>query len=364
MTALDALGVPVTWTPVEFSGSRHTVVRDYRGPMAHLAHRPVDHDVVVVQMPLNGALELVAGSRGRRLISVTAFETDRPPAGWVAASDDFDTILVPSAFNRDVLLAAGVRAEVRAVPHIVGSGSGAAPARYPDIGDRFVFYTIGSWSTRKAMPDTINAFLDAFTARDDVALVVKTTGRDQQAVDRWARGLAPRGPTRWPVATWPAVAALLAGRRDVPRLHLVAESLSAREIDALHARGDCFFSLTRAEGWGLCISDALAAGNPAVVTGWSAPVDYLGPDYPLFVDADLVPTADETPDGWFERGKGYRWARARHDHAVDLLRWVAAHRDEAAAVGRAHGRRLAVAYGPERVGRTLLAALSGGSGVA
>jgi glycosyltransferase involved in cell wall biosynthesis len=233
------------------------------------------------------------------------------------------------------------------------------PARYPDLGDRFTFYTIGTWTTRKAMADTISAFLDAFTAQDDVALVVKTTPWDQQSVARIARGLEPLGPPRWPAATWMTVATLLAGRRNVPKLHLVAESVPPREIAALHARGDCFFSLTRSEGWGLCISDALEVGNPAVVTGWGAPVDYLGRDYPLFVDYDLVPTVSETPDDWFERREGYQWARARHDHAVDVLRWVFAHPDDAAATGRSYGARVTRACAPDRVGRLLLDAISG-----
>ena len=227
----------------------------------------------------------------------------------MSAAATFDAVVVPSAFNRDSLAAAGCCTPIHAVPHVVRRRDPVVPAAYPEIGDRYAFYTIGTWSTRKAMPETVTAFLDAFGAADDVALVVKTTGRDQQSIAAVTRGSPRRGTSRWPVATWAVMAQLFAGRRDVPPVHLVAAPLPAAEIDALHARGDCFISLTRSEGWGLCITDALACGNPAVVTGWSAPVDYLGADYPLFVDHDLVATADDPPDDWFEGSPGFSWAR-------------------------------------------------------
>ena len=196
IAALEALGVPLTWTPIAWSGSKRTVAHDYRGPMAHLAHRQIEHDVIVLHMPVNGARDWLESSWDGRTVSVTTWETDRPPAGWTAMADTFDAVVVPSAFNRDALLAEGCRAPVHAVPHVVLPDPRVPPARYPDIGDRFVFYTIGTWTTRKAMADTVSAFLDAFTARDDVALVVKTTPWNQQSVARGSRAGSSRSVRR------------------------------------------------------------------------------------------------------------------------------------------------------------------------
>jgi hypothetical protein len=361
--ALDALGVPVTWTPLEWPlqwprSENARVVNPYHGPMAHLAHRTIEHDTVVVHLPPDLGRQWLADAMGRRTVAFTTWETDRVPKRWISDLEAFDAVLVPSTFNRDALLASGCRADVHLVPHCARHRAAVEPASYERIGDRFTFYTIAPWTTRKAMADTITAFLDAFEANDDVGLVVKTSPLDQQAVARAARGLAPAGPPSWSLAAWPAFAALLAGRRNVPEIYLITDHVSAVEVDALHARGDCFFSLTRSEGWGLCVADALLFGNPVVVTGWGGQLDYLGPDYPLLVDYDLVPTTTDVPDDWFEARDGYRWARARHDHAVDLLRWVAAHPDDAAAIGHGVGTQLAQDFAPEQVGRHLLDALT------
>lgn len=361
VAALDALGVPVTWTPLEWPArdARARPPDPYRGPLAHLVGRAIEHDTVVIHLPPGAHHRWLEEAEGRRTFLMTTWETDRVPVGWVAAFDDFAAVLVPSTFNERSLVASGSNALVRVVPHCARPIGTPEPARFDRIGDRFAFYTVGTWSTRKAMPDTINAFLDAFGADDEVALVVKTSPLDQQAVARARRGPGVEGRPPWRATrTWLAFAALLAGRRRVPEIHLVADQVDAREVDAIHARGDCFVSLTRSEGWGLCIADALLFANPVVVTGWGGQLDYLGDDYPLLVDYDLVSTTTDVPDDWFDPRDELRWARARHDHAVELLRWVAAHREEAAAIGAGVGARVAADFGPDDVGRRLLAALT------
>jgi glycosyltransferase involved in cell wall biosynthesis len=230
------------------------------------------------------------------------------------------------------------------VARIVGS---VEPARFERMSARYVFYVIATWSTRKAMSDTISAFLDAFDSDDDVGLVVKTTMYDQQALARVRRG--EDAETR----AWLAFAPLLAGRRRVPEIRLISGELPAAGIDALHARGDCFLSLTRSEGWGLCIADAVLFGNPVVVTGWGGHIDYLGADYQLLVDYDLVPTTSEPVDDWFIGRPGDRWARARHDHAVERLRWVAQHREQAVDAIAPIRERLARECAPAVIGRRL-----------
>jgi glycosyltransferase involved in cell wall biosynthesis len=354
LTALDALGVPLTWTLLELGGDQPVDPRGYDGPLAHLVGRAIDHDTVVVHLPPGAHDRWRKEAGGRRTLLCTTWESDRLPDDEVDACAAFDEVLVPSTFNRDVFLASGCPTPVHVVPQCARPVSPVEPARFERIGDRFAFYTIGTWTTRKAMPETVTAFLDAFDADDDVALIVKTTAVDQQAMARVRRGLPVEGPSGRETAVWPAFASLLGGRRAVPAIQLIADQVPRRQVDALHVRGDCFFSLTRSEGWGLNIADALLFGHPVVVTGWGGQLDYLGADYPLLVDYDLVPTASDPPDDWFSAGEGHRWARARHDHAVDLLRWVADNRNEADVIGKRVGTRLAHDFAPDVIGRRLL----------
>jgi len=342
LAALDHLHVPVRWTPLRWGHEGLLERAHVDGPFASWVGRDVATDTLLLHVPPTAYERHLARAGDRTVVTLTTWETDRVPAAWLPWLARCDRVLVPSRFNADVFVASGVTAPVHVVPHCVHEPHPERPAFLDAVGERFAFYTIGPWGTRKGMVECVRAFLDAFSARDDVALVVKTTALDLRR-------------DRRPV--WHALAELLAGHRDPPFVLLAGETLSTAEIDGLHAAGDCFVSLTRGEGFGLNVLDAAAAGKPVLATGWSGPVEILGADHPLLVDHDLVPMDDDEPDAWLPVLPGHRWARARHDHAVELLRWVASHREDAAAIGERAGARVRHRFATESVAPRLLAAL-------
>jgi glycosyltransferase involved in cell wall biosynthesis len=198
-------------------------------------------------------------------------------------------------------------------------GSAAWASIPPDV---FVFYTIGEWNERKAVFKTIECYLRAFSGRDRVSLVVKTSHRDHTLARSPGQGAVTKGTTAW------SVAHLLAQHADPPALRLVTGELTHGDIAALHRRGDCYVSLCRSEGWGLGAFDAAAHGNPVVTTGYGGHLDYLA-DSPYLVGFDLVPVHD--PAGFPSYAPYQRWAEPDVDHGAALLREVAGNRDEALA---------------------------------
>lgn len=365
LAGLRAAGVPVTWTPLGWvpvppGSALGPLARVRPDELEHgdLVGHPVPHDTVVVHAPPLWHDWLAREAGGRRLVAYTTWETDRLPTEWVAILNRFDAVLVPSQFNRTVLAASGVDRPVTVVPHIL---------RHPGSGDRgevskggrpgpYTFYVLATWSTRKAIPDLVEAFVRAFGAADDVRLVLQTGPVDLVAARAAATASAPGGRA-WATATWRCLAQMLAGRRDLPEIVLRTDRLDEEGVSALHAEGDCFVLLSRGEGWGLGAFDASAAGNPVIITGWGGGPEHLPAGYPYLVEHDLVPATDDPPDLWFGPRPGERWARARVDHAVELLRQVHAGRDEAAAWGRRAQGHVQARYRPEQVTRQLLAAL-------
>ena len=69
---------------------------------------------------------------------------------------------------------------------------------------------------------------------------------------------------------------LLARHGRVPPVHLIARFMPHERLVALIRRSDCSLSLSRGEGFGLTIAEAIGIGTPAVVTGWGAPPEFLG----------------------------------------------------------------------------------------
>lgn len=356
IAALLHADIPVTWTPLTWGYGGPFRAASVQGPFGNLVHRPLEHDTVILHVPPPAYRLFRDECEGRRVIAMTTWETDRLPADWPAMLNEVDVVVVPTSFNRDVFEASGVRIPIRIVPH--AARTTGAPADQPalPVEDRFVFYTIGPWGSRKAMDETVTAYLDAFTGRDDVALVVKTTEYDLKKVALVRRGQF-EGPSPKATTTSWTMAELLANRRVAPLVHLIAAHVSPGDIAGLHRRGDCFVSLTRSEGFGLNVFDAALAANPVIVTGWGGQIDYLGHDYPLLVDYDLAAMDADPDDDWVGMIADHRWAVADHDDAVEKLRWVDGHRDEAATIGARLAPVLTAAHSVEALADRLVAAL-------
>jgi glycosyltransferase involved in cell wall biosynthesis len=359
IAGLSALGVPVTWTPtiansaevLNLEKSRRYLHESIRQDLLALWRRPLDCSAILVDIPpAHWHRYWRQAEPDLRPFTYIAWEVERLPDAWPAALNLYERVFVPSSFNQRALVAGGVTAAVDVVPHIArevtpvfdGSSWGAIDD------DDFVFYTIGAWTTRKAMEETIRAYLDAFSADERVALIVKTEPVNQVAY----RGLPERQrrtASAHVAMVWFTLAQIMADYARPPKVHLVAKEISAREIDRLHTRGDCFISLTRSEGWGLGPFDAALFGNPVIITGWGGHLDYLGASYPFLVRYDLEATARSAPDGYHLNAEDVHWARADRRHASELMRLVFENRDWARSVARAPQPHLRASYASGRV---------------
>ncbi|MFZ1062613.1 MAG: hypothetical protein WAN30_03990 [Acidimicrobiales bacterium] len=354
ISGLRRAGVPVTWTPLgwpseiwraPYGPTSRTVTE---GEHADIAWSPIVYDSVLVHStPLwNDRLKVEADRK--LLVAFTAWESDRLSDDLKEVLAHYDLVLVPSEFNVEILQNSGLEVPVRSVPHIARSIVASRTSRKTDV---FTFYTIATWTSRKAILDTVSAFCEAFRSDDAVSLVIHTTPEDLVALDQARR--AGR-PTDARVAAWFSLARAVAGMTDRPDIILSTDRLSPESIDALHLRGDCFVSLSRGEAWSLAAFDAAAAGNPVVVTGWGGTREFLPEDYPYFVEYDLVPTTDDPPDAWWTPRPGERWAKARVAHAATMLRNVFDDQERARATGTALRSHVLHNYSSNVVTSTLI----------
>jgi glycosyltransferase involved in cell wall biosynthesis len=283
------------------------------------------------------------------LVAHTVWETDRLPRHWPELLHASDRVIVPTHWNREVFTASGVRTPIAVVPHV-------ATTPHPGDGgvglgvdaDDFVFYTIGRWDERKAVFLAIEAYLCAFTAADPVVLVVKTGPHLEMPPGEWGAG----NPRSWTTA-W-HVASVVRQFRNPARVRLEVEPWNDDRIAGLHARGDCYLTLARGEGWGMGAFDASAYGNPVIATGWGGFLAYLDDSSAFLVDHTLTPVEHHASTSY---SRDQQWAAPDLDHAVDLLRAVVA--DPDAARGRAALARARVLdeCAPARVAATFLHAL-------
>jgi glycosyltransferase involved in cell wall biosynthesis len=286
------------------------------------------------------------------------WEADRLPPQWGPWLRAVERVIVPCRWNAEVVARDVPGVPLHVVPHACDAS--AAPEPGPPPGGEFCFYTIGVWSRRKGLTETIEAFLRAFRREERVRLIVKTGPRVWLRPER--AGPLARVWRKLARGGWPSsrreLARLCRRFPDAPPVELVTAALPPAQLRALHARGHAYVALPRAEGWGLGAFDAACRDRPVIMTGYGGQCDFLDREHASLVHYDLVECDGLEPElGWFYQPP-QRWARPRLEHAVACLREM--RRDPAGAAARAAelGAELRQRYAPARIAAALCTALA------
>jgi len=374
--ALHNAGIPVWWQPWFLGGDPHPwqpedglptlpLARAARGD-ASLADlealiaatiRSIDYDTVLVHTVPEHWPRFA--EPGKRLLGYTVWETDALPAHWPPLLNAMDAVAVPSRMNLELFARGGIARPLHLVPHIrrhAGSATARDEAtalrlrlRIPD--DHFVFYTIGAWDPRKALAELVATFTQTFTTEDRVTLLVKTSAAVSNAAERGAVNVESR------VREIIEAASRATGRGNANCAVIAADDISGRTMDAIHAIGDCYVSLTHGEGWGMGAFDAATLGKPVLITGWGGQLDYLGEDYPGLIGHGMTRVSGWLPHASYQPNQ--RWATPDAGHASELMRAAAA-RDPGLLEAAARVRETLInRYAEPIVVRQLLAAIDG-----
>jgi glycosyltransferase involved in cell wall biosynthesis len=198
-----------------------------------------------------------------KFIAIQPWEYGHLPCEWAAgARSEADEVWTHSRFVRDLYVRSGVPAEkVRIVPlgfdPAIFRPDGATYALPTTRSVRFLF--VGGAIPRKGADLLLAAYQRAFTARDDVCLIVKDMGtrtfyQGMTYADAFRRAQAdPSGP-------------------DVV---YIDDDLTDPELAALYRACTCVVLPYRAEGFALPPLEGMACGRAAIVTAGGPTDDYL-----------------------------------------------------------------------------------------
>jgi glycosyltransferase involved in cell wall biosynthesis len=184
------------------------------------------------------------------------FESTRIPATILPAIQGADQVWVPSAWGCDVLLAHGVAEHrVHVVPEGVDGARFHAHGRQPRTSARpFRFLTVGKYEQRKGIDQTIEAFAQVYANQPHAELIIKSnyfTNHHEK---------------------YNALRAKISGLDNVT---LLWGEMTEIQLADLYRASDTFVLPTRAEGWGLPLIEAVAAGLPVITTRYSGQTEFL-----------------------------------------------------------------------------------------
>lgn len=296
--------------------------------------------VPVIKNPAKADVVFQFGQPGERTryprptVLYTMFDTSRLAADKLAGlrAHDPDLLLVPNLYNKR-FLDPHVR-EVRVVPPRLDPALFKPRRSATDPEPReFTFIFQGGFGFRKGVDILLEAFLSEFRV-GEARLHLHCPGISIPQANHVLRALA--------------------GRTSPPRVEIFDKSYSREWMANFYNKADAFVSLTRAEAWGLPITEAILCARPVVTSRDWAMAEYLPADYPYFVEGERRRLEDnENPFGadWCLRHgePGNEYFEASVVDARAKLRDVV--REPAEAILRAERARghLLRSFHPQRV---------------
>lgn len=199
---------------------------------------------------------------GAKWIIMQPWEFTQLRKDFVEIFNEADEIWTPSNFCRNVYIESGVEFDkVQVIPN------GVDPILFTPKGKEYVlkskkklkFLFVGGTIARKGIDILLAAYLNAFTAQDNVCLVIKDLGGESFYRGQTAQQMIAQAQKT----------------ENAPEIEYIDEKLSEQDIANLYRVCDLFISPYRGEGFSLPTLEAMASGLPVVVTRGGATDDYV-----------------------------------------------------------------------------------------
>lgn len=274
-------------------------------------------------------------------VAVHVFETLSLPLDWVIPLNAMDAIWLPSEHHRRCYVAAGVDADkIRVVPYAIDTGF-FRPQPKTTAKRAFRFGYASVWDARKGVDLLIRAFVDEFSADEDVELVIQTSIPDVGGDD------AHREALRRLAAAAPAD----------PRVIVQTTPLDQRALRDFYGDLDVYVSTDRHVNWTLPCMEALAMGVPCATPDYAREVRWLD-DNPLQIRCAPA-LADTDPALLRLRSlySGQRWPTYDVSDVRRVLRWAFTERAALARLAESGRAFVEQHHGIDVIARALRAAL-------
>ncbi len=269
-------------------------------------------------------------------IGIWAWETSSFPDYMNQYFDYVHEVWAISDFVRDILQA-NTHKPVVTMPCAIAPTQpqgGRESFGLPEEPYLFLFIFDGSAFHRKNPMAVIKAFQQAFSAEEQVGLVIKTMYAESFSQEYDALQIA-------------------ISQDD--RIHLIDKLLTPSEVAGLQQSCDSFISLHRAEGFGMNIAEAMALGKPVIATNYSGNLQFMNKQNSLLVDYDLVPIKK----GEFFCYKDQYWAEPKIEQAAKHMRQLVDDLDLAANLAQAGAKTIKQSFSPEALGKQMKQRLQG-----
>lgn len=254
-------------------------------------------------------------SNSKHKAAIYTFEYQYWRSDWRQYYGLVDLYFPPSDFAAEVFYNNGVPADrIFVVPHGIDlSKFNATIPPYPlKTSKSFRFLSVVAPHSRKRIDVLLKAYCEAFTAKDDVCLVLKTKLFD--------RADTTRQPYEVCVGEYLNELRTKYGSY-MPEIEVVDQRLN--QVCSLYNACHVHITTTGSEGWGIPMLEAMAAGGTTgrglvnIATNYSGQLHFLNPNNSLLIDYKFVPALPEDQYWGFDARN--KLAQADQTHTSELM---------------------------------------------
>ena len=227
-----------------------------------------------------------------RNINITVWEADRIPDTWskdIYPTLGTESLIVPSTWNQKVFRDQIEDLDCNLLPHVIEefTTSEKKPAIDSRLDGKFVVFSMSQWQSRKGFDKLIQAFCMEFGDNPDAVLVIKTYGNLMKSNPVPVKDQAMKIASE--IKAYKDTVFLSNGGKSNAEIILLPYVVPFSEVSSLQHRADLFALLTRGEGFGLTIAEAVSHETPVLVPDAGGHLDYLDKNSSFLVSGHWSP---------------------------------------------------------------------------
>lgn len=263
--ALDKVGVEVVPRRLSITGKLNTEVHPR---ILDLEKQSSERPDIIILNTLPSFYERTGRTRmaGYYMCETSNFRA----AGWAPKINMLDRAFVPCWHNKEASLASNITIPIDVVPLAIDvekfSRQYVTHAARTHNENKFLFYTIGEFTSRKNLDAIIRAFHLEFAPNEPVELIIKTTPV--------GLGNNPQQTLSGRIENIKTSLKLYKNLHTYKRESILCEFSPEETLNSLHFSCDAYVSASRGEAFNIPLTDALGFGNTVVSPNHSG-MDYL-----------------------------------------------------------------------------------------
>ena len=276
---------------------------------------------------------------GKYNIGITAgLEATAVPQSWIEGMNRMDLVLASSNFSAEVMRS--TQYTHNEIGHVLktetpidvlfegadlqkfkrtNSCSKVLADQMKNIKEDWNFLFVGHWlqgsmgEDRKDVGTLIRLFFEEYKSKDNVGLILKTSGATTSIMDRDD------------ILNKIDMIKASVNNDDLPNIYLIHADLFDSEVNDLynHPKVKAHITLTHGEGFGRPLLEACFSEKPVIAPNFSGHVDFLHEKHSILLPGAIT----KVPQNSFQEGlyvEGMSWFTTNLEHTVKVMRGVRA----------------------------------------